>query len=285
MEEERHTGQGVLYVVATPIGNLEDFSERAAKTLRSVDLIACEDTRQTGKLLTRFAINTPTSSYREHNEEAMTPRLLDRLRKGETVALISDAGTPLLADPGYRLVHGCREAGIPVVPIPGPFAAAAALSVAGLPTDRFYFVGFPPRKMAELQTELERLGQISATLVFYLSPHRLKKTLGELASAWPDRQAFLIREMTKIHETHYQGTLSQIARRVSGERPRGEYALVVEGAKQPSLRKHLSVDVRTYVAGLMSAYDLTRKEASRRAANHLGLSANEVYRLSIEKGD
>ena len=214
---------GILYVVATPLGNLEDLSPRAVKTLKEVDLIACEDTRHTRKLLTHFAIETPTTSYHEHNEEAKALALITQLQEGKCIALVSDAGTPLLSDPGHRLVHSCRENEIPVYPIPGPSAATAALSVSGLPAHRFLFIGFLPRRAGLQREGLKAISQEESTLLIYLPPHGLLPTLKRIVEILGDRRAFLIREMTKLHETHYFGRLKELLARLEKERARGEY--------------------------------------------------------------
>ena len=201
---------GVLYVVATPLGNLDDLSPRAQRILQEVDLIACEDTRHTRKLLNHFEIRTPTTSYHEHNETAKTGVLMTRLHEGRHLALVSDAGTPLVSDPGYRLVSACREEKIAVYPVPGPSAGMAALSVSGLPADRWLFVGFLPRPTALQKKQLKALSHEESTLLIYLPPHGLVPTLKRIVEMLGDRRAFLAREMTKLHETHYFGPLSEI---------------------------------------------------------------------------
>lgn len=273
---------GILYVVATPIGNLEDLSPRALAVLKQVDQIACEDTRHTGKLLSHFGIRTPTTSYHEHNEKEKAKVLARRLLQGATLALVSDAGTPLLSDPGYRLVQACREQQIGVVPIPGPFAAAAALSVSGLPTDSFYFAGFPPRRRGALQRQLKQVAQLEATLVFYLPPRELKHSLSVMTAELGDRRAFLIREMTKLHETSYQGTLSRVVEQLGKEAARGEFTLVVEGARQIRPLEG-TIDAGAYVAGLMQLRSMSRTEAVRQASGQLKMSRSQVYRLSFEE--
>jgi 16S rRNA (cytidine1402-2'-O)-methyltransferase len=275
---------GILYVVATPIGNLADLSPRAADTLREVDLIACEDTRHTRKLLTHFGIATPTTSYHEHNEDNRTPVLLRRLTEGRSIALVSDAGTPLLSDPGFRLVRACRRSGIRVLPVPGPFAAAAALSVSGLPTDRVLFLGFPPERSGALETELERVRDCRATLVFYLAPHRLQRQLATFRKILGNREAFLVREMTKIHEEAWFGFLEGVLEATEGHRARGEYTLVVAGsaALGPSPS---NLDVAAYVTGLTKLRGLPRREALKRASRELRVPRNEVYRACVEAGE
>ncbi len=275
---------GALYVIATPVGNLEDLSPRALRLLGEVDLIACEDTRHTRKLLSRFAIQTPTTSYHEHNEVSKTPELIEKLARGSRIALVSDAGTPLLSDPGYHLIHGCREQEIPVYPVPGPTAATAALSVSGLPTDHFFFQGFLPRRVSARRQQLETIGRLKATLVIYLSPHSVLTTLKRIREVLGNRQAFLGREMTKLHETHYPGNLEQILKQLQQEKPRGEYTLVVEGqhSKTNQLGRSAKPDVLAYVAGLRALYGLSRKDAIQRASRELDLPKREVYRTVIE---
>lgn len=271
---------GTLHVVATPIGNLEDLSPRALETLSRVDLIACEDTRHTRKLLSRFHVSTPTTSYHEHNEEAKSKILLRRLQTGKSVALVSDAGTPLLSDPGYRLVKLCREAGIPVVPIPGPFAGAAAASVSGLPSDQILFGGFLASRRSGLEKQLKELKTSRATLVFYLSPHRLTETLRLVEEIIGNRPGFLIREMTKVHEESLYGSLAEIREKLRGSDPRGEYTLAVQGAHEPTRPEDTfpTIDVACYIRGLVEVLGLSRKDAVQRASDELGLSRQEIYR-------
>ena len=280
LESQRDAEPGTLHVLATPLGHLGDLSPRARDVLTSVDLVACEDTRHSRKLLTSFGIRTPTVSYHEHNETAQAPTLLNRLRQGQQIALISNAGTPLVSDPGYRLVHLCRKNLIPVSPIPGPSAAIAALSVSGLPTDRFLFTGFLPRQSGAMRRALEALKDSTATLILYVAPHRLSSTLAMAQEVLGDRQSCLAKEMTKIHESFFLGALSQIRSR-TGNRPKGEYTLVIEGAESHSPRA-LQLDLEAYVEGLMQVRDLTRTQAVRTAARALGLPRQEVYRRSLE---
>ena len=224
---------GTLYVVATPIGNLDDISNRAVDTLRNVDFIAAEDTRHTGRLLSHFGIKTPTFSLHEHNENARSEQTVERLLNGEAIALVSDAGTPLLSDPGYRLIRLAHEAGVPVVPIPGPSALTAALSVAGLPTDRFCFEGFLPAKAAARETALKALTGEQRTLVFFESVHRIGDTLATMSKVFgDDRKAFLGRELSKLHEQCVLSTLGELTASLSdgGIPGRGEFVIVVAGA-------------------------------------------------------
>ncbi len=226
---------GTLYVVATPLGNLQDLSARAIRTLREVALVACEDTRRTAHLLKAHGITTPTTSYFEHNERWKGERILEALREGRDVAVVSDAGTPGISDPGFRLVRDARTEGLRVVPVPGPNAAIAALSVAGLPTDRFLFAGFLPPKTSGRRRALEEVAGIRATLVFHESPVRILASLEDMAQVLGDREAFLCREATKLHEEYLRGRLTELRALLAG-RPgvKGEIVLVVAGAKRSS---------------------------------------------------
>ena len=221
---------GVLYVVATPIGNLEDVSERALRTLREVDLVAAEDTRRTSQLLRRHGIDKPLTSYHDAAERRRAPELVARLAAGESIALVSDAGTPLLSDPGYRLVRGALDAGVPVVPIPGASAVAALLSVCGLATDRFVFEGFLPQKAGKRRRRLEALRAEPRTIVLYEAPHHVERTLGEVEEILGDREAAVGRELTKVFEEILRGRISDLRRRIAEKGPRGEYTLAIAGA-------------------------------------------------------
>lgn len=223
---------GVLYVVATPIGNLGDIGQRALEVLRGVDAICCEDTRHTRPLLVRYGIDRPTVALHEHNEDAIAGRLVARLQDGQSLALVSDAGTPLISDPGFRLVQAVRAAGLAVSPVPGPCAAIAALSVAGLPSDRFCFEGFLPAKAAARRERLAQLAGESRTLVFYESSHRIEESLADLARGFGEtRRAVVARELTKLFETIRGGTLGELLAFVRGDenQRKGEFVLVVEG--------------------------------------------------------
>lgn len=222
---------GTLYIVATPIGNLEDISARAIRILREVDLIAAEDTRHSAQLLSHFAINTPTISCHEHNQAQRSPLIIQQLLKGDSVALISDAGTPLISDPGFALVRSAREQGIPVSPLPGASAAIAALSVSGLPVDRFLFAGFLPSTAAQRRKELEGLTMYPVTLVFFESPHRVVACLEDMARVLGGaRKVMVCRELTKKFETFLSGDLDELSQRFTNgdEVVKGEFVLVVE---------------------------------------------------------
>lgn len=220
---------GTLYIVATPIGNLEDITYRAVRVLKEVDLIACEDTRQTRILTNHFQIDRPMVSYFEHNEAQRVPQILARLREGQAIALVCDAGTPGISDPAFRLVRAARQESIAVVPIPGPCAAIAALSAAGLPTDRFAFEGFLPLKKGR-QTRWKELQQESRTIVLYESTHRILKTLKEIHEWLGDRPIVVAREMTKKFEEFYRGQTRDAIGYFSGHSVRGEFVIVISGA-------------------------------------------------------
>lgn len=270
---------GRLQVVATPIGNLADLSARARTVLEGADLIAAEDTRHTAALLKACGITRPLISLHEHNESGRVPELLARLAAGETIALVSDAGTPLLSDPGYELVHRAAAAGISIQTVPGPSAIIAALTVAGLPTDRFCFEGFLPSRASERLTSLKALAYEERTLVFFEAPHRIQATLEDMATEFgAERQAVVARELTKAHETVYRGTLRELAARAAGENnfSRGEITLVVHGAT----RAAAAVDERQ----LRRTVDLLSKElppgrAAALAAQLTGASRAAAYEL------
>lgn len=273
---------GTLYVVATPLGNLEDVTLRALRVLREADLVACEDTRRTAQLLKAHGIAAPTTSYFEHNERWKGDRLLDELRAGRTLALVSDAGTPGISDPGFRLVRDARAAGIPVVPVPGPSAAITALSVSGLPSDRFLFVGFLPPRAAARRRAIEALAAVAETLVIYESPTRVLETLADLAGVLGDREAFLCREATKLHEEYRRGRLADLRAELAGrDSVRGEIVLVVSGAQEPPL---VAESVPALYARL-AAEGRTRREAVKETARRLGLPARDVYRQVLDAGD
>jgi len=271
---------GTLYVVATPLGHLEDVTIRALRILREVSLVACEDTRRTARLLDAQGIATPRTSYFEHNERWKGQRILDVLRSGRDVALVSDAGTPGISDPGFRLVRDARSQGISVIPVPGPSAATAALSVSGLPSDRFLFVGFLPPKPVPRRKALEELASSPATLVFYESPRRVLSSLDDMVAILGDRESFLCREATKLHEEYRRGRLGEI-RDLLADRGevKGEIVLVVVGATT-SVASGGSPEA--LFAGL-TAEGLTRREAVKEVARRLGLPAREVYRRVLEK--
>ena len=221
--------KGILYVVSTPIGNLEDITLRALRILKEVDLIAAEDTRHTGLLLKHFGIRTSLTSYFEGNELKKREFILFRLKQGDQIALVTDAGTPGISDPGFRLVRLAIETQIPIVPIPGPSAVVAALSVAGLPTDAFLFKGFLPHKSKRRRDLLKQLEEVKETLIFYESPHRISETLQDIFDIVGDREIVLTRELTKVYEEILRGKVSEIQHQISGRKLKGEITLVISG--------------------------------------------------------
>ncbi|UQS82859.1 16S rRNA (cytidine(1402)-2'-O)-methyltransferase [Bombilactobacillus folatiphilus] len=231
---------GVLYLVPTPIGNLQDLSARAVQTLKDVDLIAAEDTRNTQKLLNHFEITTPKISFHEHNTQQRIPELLQKLQHGLSIAQVSDAGMPSISDPGKELVNACITAGIQVVPLPGPNAALTALIASGLAPQPFYFYGFLPRKATQMHQELAQLAQLSVTFILYESPYRVQKTIQSLIQAvGEERQVVLARELTKVHEAFLRGTLAQVQTYFQEHEPRGEYVILVAGKTPTAVAKHL----------------------------------------------
>lgn len=268
-----------LYIVATPIGNLGDLSPRARDVLASVDLVAAEDTRHSGRLLAHFGIATPQVSLHEHNERERAAELLVRLGRGESIALISDAGTPLISDPGMPLVRAARAAGVPVFAIPGACALVAALSVSGIATDRFVFEGFLPPKAAARKARLKELAYEPRTLVFYESPHRITATLADMAAALgADREACIARELTKLHESVHTGSLSDLQARAEAE-TRGEWVIVVSGEK--ALHAPQAIELDHALAVLTP--ELPLKQAVALAAKLTGVPRNEVYALALAR--
>lgn len=272
---------GTLYLVPTPIGNLGDISQRAAETLSSVDLIAAEDTRVTLKLLNHLGLKKPLTSYYRHNTAEAGRKVLDRLLCGENVALVTDAGTPAISDPGEDLVALCAGHGVKVTAIPGPCALVTALSVSGLSTARFSFEGFLPMNRKNRRARLESLKAEERTMVFYEAPHKLTATLGDLAEALgAERKLSLCREMTKLHEEVIRTTLGEAAERYSGEAPRGEFVLVVEGAPASQEGEYTLEDGLERVSKLREG-GASLKDAVRQAAGELKLSRNELYNAAV----
>jgi len=271
---------GVLYVVATPIGNLEDVTLRALRVLAEVDLIAAEDTRRTRVLLTRHGIQKPLTSYHDAVERERAPRIVERLRAGASVALVSDAGTPGIADPGYHLVRGALAAGIPVVPIPGPSAVAALVSVAGLPADRFVFEGFLPTRPGPRAERLKALVAEPRALVFYEAARRLPAFLSAARDAFGDREAVIARELTKLHEELLRGRLSDLAGLVAARAAlRGEVTVLVAGAGD-SVPVVAAVDLDDRIAAARAA-GLGVRELSVRLAAETGLPRREIYQRAL----
>lgn len=278
MRSEATGPVGTLYVVATPIGNLEDITARALRVLGEVDLIAAEDTRHSRKLLNYFGINTPLISCHEHNEQQRQERLLGRLLGGESIALISDAGTPAIADPGYRLVRACHAAGVPVTPVPGASALLAALSAAGEPTDRFVFEGFLPARAAAREESLRAVRDEPRTVVCYETPHRLLAALAAMAVVWgPERPLVVARELTKLHEELFRGTVNQAQTHFGATRVRGELVLILPPyAAEAPVR-----DLAAVLHELLIGRKLPRKEAVKQVAKEFGVARSEVYRVSL----
>lgn len=270
---------GTLYIVATPIGNLTDITAHAIDCLKTVAIIACEDTRTSGKLLNHFNIPTKTWAYHDHNAEVQTPKLIEILQSGQSIALISDAGTPLISDPGFRLVRACHQAGIKVSPVVGASAAIAALSVAGLPSDKFYFYGFLPAKTAGRQSELTKIKDLTATLIFYEAPHRIVECIDDMITVLGDqREVTFCREITKTFETIYPSTLGELKQFVASDanQQKGEIVLVVAGAndsvndegKHDALLKRL-------------LQDLSVKKAAQLASDITGTKKNALYERAL----
>ena len=268
---------GTLFVVATPIGNLEDITLRALRVLREADLIACEDTRHTRKLLAHYQITTPTSSYHEHNEQQRTGWLMERLESGTDIALVSDAGTPSISDPGYRLVRAALERGVRVSPIPGACAIISALSVSGRPTDSFAFLGFLPGRKAARRNRLRALRSESRTLLFFESPLRLASTLSDIDEILDSREVTVAREMTKVHEQLVTGTAAELASLFRSRRPRGESVVVVEKSSPEAAAESVGdreLDLR--FEGLVGQ-GLSRKDAIKQLAKELASPKRELY--------
>ncbi len=273
-----------LYLVATPIGNLQDITLRALETLKTVDLIACEDTRHTRKLLTHFHISNKLVSYHEHNEADRAEELARLLQDGKNIAVVSDAGTPAICDPSYRIVQKAHEIGAKVVPIPGAVAFVNGVIVSGLPTDAIFFGGFLPSKKGERRSRLEDVKTIPATLVFYESPHRLAKSLADCAEILGNRNAAIARELTKLHEEIVRGNLSELALKFADKPTKGEIVLIIEREKIQDSRFKIQ-DSKTLAERLkeLESENLDRKAALKKAAKEFGLSKSEAYRILMQK--
>jgi len=283
MTAERELAPG-LYLVGTPIGNLEDITLRAIRVLKQADLIACEDTRQTQKLLNHYGIETRAVSYHEHNEASRAAELVEKLAQGARIAMVSDAGMPGISDPGFRLVSLAIERGVPVFPVPGPAAFLAAMVASGLPTDSFCFRGFLPAKGGARRRELEKTGGSSSTAVFYEAPHRIRETLADVAEVLgPDRPVVVARELTKIHEEFLRGTAGEVAQVLNARGDvKGEITLLIgkaaEGASAPR-----GISVRERVEEIMREEKVDEKAALKKVAKERGISKSQAYR-ELQKG-
>lgn len=278
--------KGCLYLVATPIGNLEDITVRALRLLGEADLIACEDTRHTTKLLSHYGIRKPTLSYHQHNEAARADELLNRLEEGAQIVLVSDAGMPLISDPGYRLVSLCLERQIPVIPIPGPSAAIAALAASGLPAEEFLFVGFLPARAMARRKALQNLAKENRTLVLYEAPHRLLETLSDALETFGRRPAVVAREMTKVHEEFLRGDLAELLVRLQRQPVRGEITILIGppsagNKKSPAL---CAFPLGERVEQIMRERQIDRKAALKLAARERGMTKREAYKELFSGG-
>ena len=268
---------GVLYLCPTPIGNLEDITLRVLKTLKEVDIIAAEDTRQTLKLLNHFDIKKPLTSYHEHNKRTKGVKLIEELKKGKSIALVTDAGTPAISDPGEDLVKLCIEEDIKVVSLPGPTAAITALVASGLNTSSFVFEGFLPTKNKEREERLNRISKEERTVILYEAPHRLKETLYELKSYVAERKIVIARELTKIHEEFIRGTIDEVLTKL-GDEIKGEIVLIIEGAQKQQVEEKPEKLIQKYLEK-----GIDKKEAIKKVAKELGIPKSQVYKLTIGK--
>lgn len=268
---------GTLYIVATPIGNLEDMTFRAVRVLKEADLIAAEDTRHTRKLLTHFGISTPLTAYHDHNESLKSPYLIEKLKSGQSVAIVTDAGTPCIADPGYRIVRAAAGEGIAVVPVPGASATMAALSASGLPTDEFTFAGFLPSKAGKRRDRLKELAAGNRLLVFYEAPHRLTATLTDMAEIFGEREAIVCRELTKVYEEFNRGSLGELVLKYRDVPARGEVVVLVAPGEQED---GAPADLEGMLKSLL-AKGVTVKDAVRQVAETSGEQRSKVYDMAL----
>ena len=271
---------GTLYIVSTPIGNLEDITLRALNILRDVQIIAAEDTRHTQKLLQHYHISTAQTSYHDHNKEEKAEILISRLKEGRDIALVSDAGTPGISDPGYYLINRAIGEGIKVTPIPGPTASIAALSISGLPTDAFVFEGFLPAKKTARQKKLRELSTERRTLILFEAPHRLTSTLRDIAEVLGDRKIVLTRELTKVFEEVIRGRVSEVIAKVEGRRLKGEMTLLLEGVQEEAVAGEVP-DLHEYLKVLIEEKGLSLKDAVSRASKDLDIPRNRVYKVAL----
>jgi 16S rRNA (cytidine1402-2'-O)-methyltransferase len=279
---------GTLYLISTPIGNLEDITHRAVRLLREVDVIACEDTRHTQKLLNHYGIKTKTISYHEHNERERAAELVELIKLGSDVAVVSDAGTPAISDPGFRLARVAIDNGLQVVPVPGASALITALVASGLPTDEFFFGGFLPARVGARRARLAELHSMAATLIFYEAPHRIAGTLRDAQQVLGERQAVVARELTKMHEEIIRGRLSELATRfASTDSARGEMVLIIDRAViQSAVETNGSLASISELVAKLENEGVDHRAALKKAARELGLSRDEAYRrLVAERGN
>ncbi len=273
---------GTLYIVSTPIGNLEDITHRAVRVLAEVDLIACEDTRHTRKLLNHYNIDTPTTSYHEHNERERAPELLNRLQKGSNLALVSDAGTPGISDPGFRIAKLAAENGIPVVPVPGPTALIAALVASGFPSDQFFFGGFLPARSNQRRTRFAEVSSIPATLIFYETPHRITESLKDAREMLGERAAVVARELTKLHEEVLRGTLGELAAKFASlDDARGEMVLIIDRNVIATEEGPTDLSGLSKLVAELEEQGADSRTALKQAARQLGISRDDAYRRLV----
>jgi 16S rRNA (cytidine1402-2'-O)-methyltransferase len=277
------SGTGTLFIVATPIGNLEDITLRAIRILKETDLIACEDTRQTQKLLNHYGIRKRLVSYHLHNELTRAPELIIELEQSASVALVSDAGTPVISDPGHRLVSLCLRHHVAVVPIPGPCAFVSALAASGLPSDEFRFIGFLPSRSSARRKALEQLMHETHTLVFYEAPHRVAETLSDALDILGLRPAVLAREVTKIHEEFLRGTLAELLAQTSVKPPKGEITLLIGAPSEQTMVVDQRQSLKQRVEQLETEVGLDRKAALKQAARERGLAKREAYKQLLQE--
>jgi len=266
-----------LYVAATPIGNLKDVTYRVIETLAAADRILCEDTRQTGKLCAAYGVKTPRAAYNEHNAERVQPRIIEELKAGAAICLVSDAGTPLISDPGFRLVRAAREAGVRVIPLPGPSAAIAALSASGAPAEKFFFAGFAPAKAEARLAYFKSLAACDATLVFYESPSRLGDSLAAMAAAFGERRAVVARELTKIYEEFDEAPLQELADKYSAAATKGEIVVLVFPPVAP--KAATAMDIDAFLEAALASMSV--KDAATAAADALGVPKKAAYARAL----
>lgn len=279
---DNEENKGILYLIPTPIGNLEDMSYRALRLLKESDYIAAEDTRNTKKLCNHFDISTPVVSYHEHNKETSGAKLIQKLKEGAKVALVSDAGMPTISDPGYELVVAATREQLTVVPLPGANAAMTAIIASGLPTQPFYFYGFLPRQKKDKKRELETLAKVTSTVILYESPHRLKETLQHLLEFFGDRRVSLCRELTKRYEEFIRGTLSEVLEWASTDEVRGEFCMIVEGNQEPTEEENEwweSLSVLDHIEHYISVKNYSSKDAIKQTAKDRNMNRREVYQV------